>query len=281
MCDEIRCPRCGSFDVISYGRTKRGRPRRKCNACGRTFSLTTGTVMFSRKLKIKKLRAMINLMLNDTKLKAIADSVGIAPSTAYLWRMKIYTAARKIRDGALLSGRVWIDEKLIPVNRGQIWRKPDGKKPRGVSRNQVCVACAVDGEGNRYAEVAGKGHISSLQCLKTYGKHIAKGSALVHDGIFSHDALVARIGGRSEVHKSTTREAHEKLQPVNSFIAEIERYLVVHPGLRTEYLDLYCAWVAFKASITAEKMKDKIDELLQICEETPAEFYRKDRHHRD
>ena len=64
-------------------------------------------------------------------------------------------------------------------------------------------------------------------------------------------------------------------------MAEIERYVVVHPGLRTEYLDLYCAWVAFKASITAEKMEDKIDELLQICEETPAEFYRKDRRHLD
>ncbi len=281
MSSETTCPHCGSKDVISYGRAKRKQPRRKRNACGRTFSLTTGTVMFSRKLKAQKLRAMINLMLNDTKLKAIADSAKIAPPTAYLWRMKAYTAAKKIRDGASLSGRVWIDEKPIPVNRGQIWRKRDGKKPRGVSRNQVCVACAIDGEGNRYAEVAGKGHISSLQCLKTCGKHIAKGSAIVHDGIFSHDALVALIGGRSEVHKSTTREAHEKLQPVNSFIAEIERYLVVHPGLRTEYLDLYCAWVAFKASITAGKMEDKIDELLQICEETPAEFCRKDRHHRD
>lgn len=281
MCDEATCPRCGSTDVISYGKTKKGRPRRKCNACGRTFSLTTGTVMFSRKLKIKKLRAVINLMLNDTKLKAIEDSVGIAPSTAYLWRMKVYTAAKVIRDGACLSGAVWIDEKLVSVNQGQIWRRPDGKKPRGVSRNQVCVACAVDGKGNRYAEVAGKGHISSLQCLRTYGKHISKGSTIIHDGIFSHDALVAEIGGRSEVYKSTTREAHEKLQPVNSFIAEIERYVVVHPGVRTEYLDLYCAWVSFKASIKGEKIDEKIDELLQICEELPAEFYRKNRRHRD
>lgn len=199
MSDEVTCPRCGSANVISYGKTKKKRLRRKCNACGRTFSLTTMTVMFSRKLKIKKLRAMIDLMISDTKLKAMADSVKITQSTAYLWRMKVYTAAKKTRDGTLLSGRVWIDENLIPVNQGQIWRKPDGKKPRGVSRNQVCVACVIDRKGNRYAEVAGKGVISSLQCLKTYGKHIAKGSTLVHDGIFSHDALVAKKGGKSEV----------------------------------------------------------------------------------
>ncbi len=54
MCDEATCPRCGSADVISYGKTKKGRPRRKCNACGRTFSLTTGTAMFSRKPDGKK-----------------------------------------------------------------------------------------------------------------------------------------------------------------------------------------------------------------------------------
>lgn len=106
MCDEIRCPRCGSSDVISYGKTKKKRLRWKCNGCGRTFSLTTGTVMFSRKLKIKKLRAMIDLMINDTKLKAMADSFKITPSTAYLWRMKAYAAAKVIRDRAALSGRV-------------------------------------------------------------------------------------------------------------------------------------------------------------------------------
>ena len=72
--------------------------------------------MFCRKLQAQKLRAMINLMLSDTKLKAIADSVGIAPSNAYLWRMKAYMAARIINGDASLSDKAWIDEKLIPVN---------------------------------------------------------------------------------------------------------------------------------------------------------------------
>ncbi len=280
MLGKLICPRCGSADVVSYGRAKKKRARMLCKACGRTFSRTTGTVMFSRKLRAEKLAAMVNLMVNDTKLKAIEDSVGITPSTAYLWRMKAYAAARKIRDGAVLSGDVWIDEKLIPVNEGLIWRRPDGKKPRGISRNQIVVACAVDGEGKRYAEVAGKGHISSLQCLKTYGRHIAKGSTIIHDGIFSHDALAASVGGASKVYKSTTREAHAKLQKVNSFIAEIERFVTVHPGLKSDYLDLYAAWVAFKASLKEGKMDQKIAELLQICEETPAEFCRKTRRHR-
>ena len=135
--------------------------------------------------------------------------------------------SQKLRAGKLaaMANLMVNDEKLISVNGGLIWRRPDGKKPRGAA-------------GNRYAEVAGKGHISSLQCLKTCGKHIAPGSAIVHDGIFSHDALVAFLGGASGAHKPTTGEAHAKLQKVNSFIAEIERFVAVHPGLKSDYLDL-------------------------------------------
>ena len=72
--------------------------------------------MFCRKLQAQKLRAMINLMLNDTKPKAIEDPIGIVSSNAYLWRMKAYMAARIISGDASLSDKAWIDEKLIPVN---------------------------------------------------------------------------------------------------------------------------------------------------------------------
>ncbi len=272
------CPWCGAPSTVAHGKSHNGRSRRLCKACGKTFSDTTGTVFFSRKLPADKLRKMANLMINDTKLKAISDSVGISSKTAYIWRMKIYTAAYEMQKSAMLSGEVWIDEKLIPVNGRLEFRFAGGKKPRGVSRNQICVACAVDSAGNRYAEVAGRGHISSAQCLRTYGRHIAKGASIVHDGIFSHDRLIAFLGAESMVYKSVTRESHRMLQPVNSFIAEIERHITVHTGIRTEYLGLYCAWIAFKASITGANITEKIDELIRICCEIDATFKEKSRY---
>ena len=163
-----------------------------------------------------------NLTLNDTKLKAICDPVGISSRTAYVWRMKVYSSALRIQERSVLSGTVWIDEKLIPVNKSGELRLPNGKKPRGMSRNQVVVACAVDSGWKRVAVVAGRGHITSAQCVRAYGPHIAVGSTVVHDGTFSHDRLISSLGARSVVYKSVTREAHSGLQPVNSFIAEIE-----------------------------------------------------------
>ena len=268
----IACPWCGSLSTVSHGKAKSGRGRRLCRDCGRTFSETTGTVFLSRRMPEDKLRMMINLMLNDTKLKAITDCVGLSSKTTYLWRMKVFAAAYEIQKSAMLSGVVWIDEKSVPVNESMVVRLPSGKKMRGVSRNQACVACAVASNGARYAEVAGKGHITSAECVRTYGAHIAKGSKIVHDGVFSHDRLVAAVGGESEVWKSTAKEAHARLQPVNSFIAEIEHYLNVHTGIRTRYLGLYCAWIAFRASVKGKDIAERVDELVRECYQISADF---------
>ncbi len=192
--------------------------------------------MSSMKLDRERFRKMANLLPNDVKLKAIIDSVGISSRTANVWRMKVYAAAFEIQKETMLSGKCWIDEALVPVNEGVCFRLEGGKKPRGVSRNQAVIACAVDSAGNRIAVEAGRGHITSASCVRTYGAHIAKGSLVVHDGIFSHDRLIAFLESADEVYKSTTREAHPKLQPVNSFIAELKHFLRCHVGIRTEYL---------------------------------------------
>ena len=270
-----KCPFCGSSETV-----KRGEGRRLCKSCRRSFRPSTLTVMSSKKLSKAKFRAMANLMLNDVKLEAIIDSVGISSRTAYVWRMKIYTAAFEIQKTAMLSREVWLDEALIPVNEGMAYRFPSGKKPRGVSRNQAIIACAVDSKGNRIAVEAGRGHITSAKCVKTYGVHIAKGTPIVHDGIFSHDRLIRFLGSPDEVCKSTTREAHSKLQPVNSFIAELKHFLSCHGGVRTEYLGLYAAWVAFKSSVRDGKIEERIDQLESYCFQTKATLRIKDRYGR-
>ena len=270
-----KCPYCGSE------RTKaNGSGRRLCRSCGRSFRASTSTVMSSMKLTREKFASMANLMLNDVKLEAIIDSVGISSRTAYVWRMKIYAAAFEIQKSAMLSGKCWIDEALVPVNEGIAYRFPSGRKPRGVSRNQVIIACAVDAHGNRIAIEAGRGHITSARCVKAYGGHISKGTLVVHDGIFSHDRLIRFLESPDEVYKSTTRDAHPKLQPVNSLIAELKHFLRCHVGIRTEYLGLYAAWVAFKSSVREGKIEERIALLESYCFQTRATFRVKDRYGR-
>ena len=267
------CPRCGSGSVKANGSG-----RFLCRGCGRTFSSSTSTVMSSMKLARERFRRMANLMLNDVKLRAIMDSVGISSRTAYVWRMKVYTAAFEMQKGAMLSGKCWIDEALVPVNDGICFRFEGGKKPRGCSRNQAVIACAVDSNGNRIALEAGRGHIAAAACVRTYGSHIAKGTIVVHDGIFSHGRLIGFLGSEDEVYKSVTRASHPKLQPVISFISELKHFLRCHGGVRTEYLGIYAAWVAFKSSVREGEIDERIGLLESFCFQTKASFKVKDRY---
>ena len=181
------CPFCGSGDTV-----KRGEGRRLCKSCRRSFRPSTSTVMSSMKLDRERFRKMANLMLNDVKLEAIIDSVGISSRTAYVWRMKVFAAPFEMQKSAMLSEKCWIDE--------------------------VC--------------------------------------------------------------KSTTRDAHPKLQPVNSLIAELKHFLRCHTGIRTEYLGIYAAWVAFKASVREGKIEERIALLESYCFQTKATFRVKDRYGR-
>lgn len=268
-----KCPFCGSEDTV-----KRGCGRRKCKGCGRTYGASSGTVMSSAKLGPGKLALMVNMMVNDCKLKAICDAVGISTRTAYVWRMKVYTVAYELQKSVVLSGIVTIDEKLIPVNKGIAYQPKSGKKLRGNSRNQVVVACGVDEHGQRIAIVAGRGHITSRQCSETYGRHIAVTSLVVHDGIHGHRAFIKALGLSEEVHLSTDPDAHKALQPVDSFHSEISHWLEVHRGLRTEYLPINLAWVAFKSSVRNGKIGNLVADLVALCFQTNVEFRVKDRY---
>ena len=68
------------------------------------------------------------------------------------------------------------------------------------------------------------------------------------------------------------------LRPVNSFISELKRFLRCHVGVRTEYLGIYAAWIAFKSSARDDGIEERIDLLESYCFQTKASFKVKDRY---
>lgn len=98
---------------------------------------------------------------------------------------------RGIQDGAVLSGRVWIDEKLFDAPKSEkesAKRKSNAKG--GLTRGcQYYVACGTDGERSFYV-VTGKSKPGDKAMLKAYGKRIAECSTLVHDGENGHNAVI-------------------------------------------------------------------------------------------
>ena len=275
----VFCPFCGVSNYKKNGK-RNGKQRYKCLSCEKIFLETTKTIFSSTKLDRETLRKLIILIIDDTKIETIMDVLSISSRTAYMWRMKIYKVAGQIIKDTMLSNKVWIDEKLIPVNKRYLMTKANGLKYRGQSVNQIVVACAIDNNGNKYAEIVGKGHISSIQCLNSYGKHISPRSHIIHDGIFSHDKLIKGLNATDEIWKSIIKESKKYMQPINAFCGEIERNLIIHIGSRSENLQDYLNWIVFRSMINKENIEEKINELELKCFQNKVTYRIKDRYNR-
>ena len=274
---KLFCPFCNSSIFKKNGK-RNSKQRYKCLSCRKIFLETTKTIFSSTKLDKDTLRKLIIMIIDDTKIETIMDVLSISSRTAYMWRMKIYKVAGQITKDAMLSNIVWLDEKLIPINKRYLVTKANGLKYRGQSINQIVVACAIDNNGNKYAEIVGRGHVSSKQCLNSYGKHIASGSHIIHDGIFSHDKLIKELNATDEIWKSVVKESKKHMQPINAFCAEVERNMVVHMGSRSENLQDYLNWIVFRSTIDADNIDEKVTQLESKCFQSKVTYRIKDRY---
>src|SRR6266849_2207557 len=64
------CPHCGGIDAYDCRRPK-GAPRFRCRACGKDFSITSGTLFASHKLPLKAYLAAIAIFCNVVKGKSM------------------------------------------------------------------------------------------------------------------------------------------------------------------------------------------------------------------
>ena len=58
----------------------------------------------------------------------------------------------------------------------------------------------------------------------------------------------------------------------------IKRNLIIHIGMKRDYLHLYLDWKCFKSTITKKIIEKKIDQMEAICFLTKAKFRVKDRY---
>lgn len=106
------CPRCGSLDVVRYGKDKNARQRFKCRDCRRTYNILTGTAMArARKPGIwgRYLDCMTDFM---SVRKIVLTGIDISHLTVFRWQHRFLAAA--VNDNAaILSGVIEGDETFL------------------------------------------------------------------------------------------------------------------------------------------------------------------------
>lgn len=246
-----RCPRCGSSGFKRYGKSKSGAQRMMCRKCGRTFNAVARTPFFGSKVNIAAWMAFIECLLSGSSVKTACIEAKVSQPTGSAWASKIFDAIDGYQDSIRLSGRLWADEAYVDVDTSERYVKQEigkvkkvRKKPRGISRNKICVLTITDGR-RCCAFVCGTGRPRKLKNLELCRKHVAPGSTLVGDIDTSMNLAANELGLKREMYKSNTYEAYEKLEPIDGVCDRFKLFIRKHRGFSKKSLQKWCNLFVF------------------------------------
>jgi transposase-like protein len=135
------CPHCGCLIVYTLGETP---PRWKCSACRRKFSLTSGTLLHSRKLPVRDYLAVIALFTGGVKGVAalrMARDMNINPKSVFVLLHKLREGmSAVVAGGDELAGQVEVDGAYFGSRTRPTNRVADRRQQRREDRQVVVVA---------------------------------------------------------------------------------------------------------------------------------------------
>lgn len=235
----LSCPHCGSADFSKWGKTSGGVRRFMCGLCGKTFGPLTGTLFDHRRIPESEwIEYLIGFCAYESVRQSCLTNMNAA-STGRYWNLKVFAACSGIQDGAVLSGRVWIDETYFADTPSGLVMI-DGKKLRGISRNCLCVATACDSAGRAVLLCCGRGKPSGKRILEALGPHIAEGSHVIHDGENSHGPLIKALKLSQSVHPSSETKGlsdrENPMEPINAVHRFLKKFMARHGGFDRDYL---------------------------------------------
>lgn len=249
------CPSCGFPDCARDGKTPAGRQRWRCPVCGEAFSALGGTVLEYGKKSLPTWERFVTCMCYNAPIDLIAEVCEVTHKTAFEWRHRVFAAVDDCQDRLVLGGRVWIDE--LYLTDSDIVRSPDFAQKRGLSKNKICIAVAIDARKNAVAVICGHGKPSSKRIKDALLPHIARGSIIVHDKEKAHNALVRAAKCADEAYKADTGDPAylEAMALVNNLCSWLRRYLLRFPGMRKSNLQSYLNWFVYLFRVRRDEEK--------------------------
>lgn len=227
------CPYCGSVRIRKDGFAKKtGLAIRECKDCRRKFNPLAGTVFDSRKIPITEWVEYLSHVFEYHSIRTSARDNRNVDTTGHYWLCKIFLVLREWQSATVLSGKIWIDETYFPKWPSETEEK-DGRKLRGLSRNQLCV-CSMTDRRRCVLILCGVGKPSERKVMRSYAPHIAEGSKIVHDGENAHGILIERLGLESEVHPTSETkglsDGRNPMRPINKVHSYLAGFMGAHSG---------------------------------------------------
>ena len=112
--------------------------------CKKRFNVLTGTIFENHKISIFEWVEYWRNLFQYESLNANSWNLRNAFTTAKYWFLKTALILKDVQKKTALSGTIYYDETYIALREEDLQLHEDGKKLRGHSKNQMCIAFAVD-----------------------------------------------------------------------------------------------------------------------------------------
>ena len=269
-----KCLHCGSAHYVKNGRRSDGTQRYLCRDCGKSFLVSTNSVISGTHKSLGVWRKYFDCMMAAMTLKDTSAECGISMNTAFQWRHKILDSLQQIARQVCLGGTVEADETFFNVSykgnhsgsrrftmpRESHARGGDVHK-KGLSSEKVCVMCAVNGDDVPVSKVGKLGKVSSECVKKSLSGHISPDATLVTDREKAYAGFSREHGIRLIQMDTDCRVKGEfNIQRVNAYHSGLKCFTDHFHGVSTKYLDNYLSW--FNLIIKGVKGREEEEALL-------------------
>ena len=261
------CPHCGMGIIARNGKGPSGIQRYVCRCCGRFFTPLTNTIFDSRKIPISEWVEYLLHLFEFHSVRTSATDNRNSETTGGYWLSKVFAVLRGVQGGVVLRGTVYIDEKLFDAPNS-VKEKAKAKGKTALSKGcQYYVATGTDGMRAIFL-VMGRSTPSERAVMRTYGKHIAEGSVLIHDGELAHNRLVDELALKSVVYTSAQtkgmKDSANPMDPINDVHDKMEKFMAAHPGYDRSKLQDWMNLFWFLWCTPGDKM-DKVKAFIRMA----------------
>lgn len=254
----VFCPHCNSIHIKKNGH-KGTIQRFLCKDCGKTFTSRNNTITFSSKKSYYVWKKYIECMMNGFSVRKSAVICGINKDTAFIWRHKILDAMQNMAANVKLDGIVEADETFFPLSyKGNHKKSTSFVMPRqsrkrgkschkrGLSREKVCVPCAVNRNGLSISRITNLGRVSAKDLHTAFDGRIAENTVLVTDEMNSYLDL-ARTNNLEliQLKSGKSKLGIYNIQHVNNYHSTLKHFIDNFKGVSTKYLSNYLIWNNF------------------------------------
>lgn len=266
----IVCPKCNSTHVSKNGHF-RGKQRYVCVKCGASFNDFTNSFLYHNKLPIEKWIKFCHLFVDSKSLPVTARELDVTIATAFYMRHKLLDAISSSFDTTLLD-IIEADETFLPVSyKGQKNLPRESRKrgkltkKRGLSKEKVCIAVAIDLEKHFLIKPICLGRVQIKGLHNFFDNHILKGSILCTDraSAYMQIAKDLELGHHRYRNKNEFDEYH--INHINSQHNNFKHWINNFRGVSTKYLDHYTTWFRLILILKNKKWIDSVREILKAA----------------